>query len=121
MTRHPPRRYPSTPMRLRGLIFCLVCVWQGALCQNDSSYYVSYENQLTGRLYFSKKYTSFRYFDTEEDIALRYFPNTTLNMGVGATYKWATLNLGFGFGFLNPDNGRGDTRYLDLQGHFYGR
>ena len=42
-------------------------------------------------------------------------------MGVGATYKSATLNLAYGFGFLNPDRGRGDTKYLDLQFHSYGR
>jgi hypothetical protein len=42
-------------------------------------------------------------------------------MGVGATYKWATLNLAYGFGFLNPDRGKGKTKYLDLQFHSYGR
>jgi hypothetical protein len=42
-------------------------------------------------------------------------------LGVGATYKWATLNLAYGFGFLNPEAGRGKTRYLDLQFHSYGR
>jgi hypothetical protein len=42
-------------------------------------------------------------------------------MGVGATYKWATLNLAYGFGFLNPDKGKGDTKYLDLQFHGYTR
>lgn len=91
------------------------------MSQNDSAYYVSYEDQLTTRLFFSKKYTSFRYFDRDADVAVRYFPNTTLNMGVGATYEWATLNLAFGFGFLNPDDGKGETKYLDLQGHFYSR
>ncbi len=42
-------------------------------------------------------------------------------MGIGATYRWATLNLAYGFGFLNPDRGRGKTKYLDLQFHGYGR
>jgi hypothetical protein len=52
---------------------------------------------------------------------LRYRPNTTLNMGIGATYKSVTLNLAYGFGFLNPDVGHGKTNYLDLQFHKYGR
>lgn len=108
-------------MRRLPLVFFFFCVAFAVRGQNDSSYYVSYENQLTTRFYFSKKYTSFRYYEKDEELALRYFPNTTLNMGVGATYRWATLNLAFGFGFLNPDDGKGDTRYLDLQGHFYGR
>ncbi len=42
-------------------------------------------------------------------------------MGVGATYKSFTLNLAYGFGFLNPDRGQGKTRYLDLQFHNYGK
>ncbi len=87
----------------------------------DTSYYNSYETQLTGRFYFSKKYTAFRFYDKEDDALLKYFPNTTLNMGVGATYKWATLNLAYGFGFLNPTENKGETKYLDLQCHIYGR
>jgi hypothetical protein len=42
-------------------------------------------------------------------------------MGVGATYNWATLNLAYGFGFLNRDEAKGKTKYLDLQTHLYGR
>jgi hypothetical protein len=52
---------------------------------------------------------------------LIYRPNTTLNMGVGATYRAITLNLAYGFGFLNNDAAKGKTNYLDLQTHFYTR
>src|SRR5688572_29616413 len=55
----------------------------------DSNYYISYEGQLVGRYYFSQKYTAFRFNDRDDDVLLRYFPNTSLNMGIGATYKWA--------------------------------
>jgi hypothetical protein len=89
--------------------------------QYDSSYYVSYDDQVTSRFYFSKKYTSLKLRDAGAKYNLTYRPNTTLNMGVGATYKWATLNLAYGFGFLNPDRGKGKTKYLDLQFHSYGR
>lgn len=92
-----------------------------ALAQGDTAFYSSYQEMLTGRFYFSKKYTTVSYFDPQEHIRLRYVPNTTLNMGVGATYKAATLNLAYGFGFLNPERGRGETKYLDLQGHLYGQ
>ena len=103
------------------LLTFICCLGGAAFAQNDSSYYVSYEDQLTARFYFSQKYTSFRYNEKTDDISLRYFPNTTLNMGVGATYKSASLNLAYGFGFLNPEGGKGETKYLDLQGHFYSR
>lgn len=42
-------------------------------------------------------------------------------MGVGATYRAFSLNLAYGFPFLNPDKGQGKTRYLDLQSHIYPR
>jgi hypothetical protein len=89
--------------------------------QHDSSYYVSYEHLLTTRFYFSKKYTSLKFRDPSKEYSLTYRPNTTLNMGVGATYRWATLNLAYGFGFLNPERGKGKTKYLDLQLHSSGR
>ena len=94
---------------------------QQASGQYDSTYYVSYEDQITSRFYFSKKYTSLKFRDAGANYNITYRPNTTLNMGVGATYRWATLNLAYGFGFLNPERGRGKTKYLDLQFHTYGR
>jgi hypothetical protein len=89
--------------------------------QHDTTYYSSFGSMLTGRFYFSKKYTSFQYVNTKENIRLDYLPNTTLNMGVGATYRSISLNLAYGFDFLNPEKGEGKTKYLDLQWHFYGR
>lgn len=86
----------------------------------DSTYIRSFKHYLLGRFYLSKKFTQLNFRHRYNDYRLRYTPNTTLNMGLGATYKWATLNLAYGFGFLNPEHNRGDTRYLDLQFHFYG-
>ncbi|MFO7256877.1 MAG: DUF4421 domain-containing protein [Bacteroidota bacterium] len=106
----------------RWFLLCSIVIIPGlAHGQHDTSYYISYEHQLTARFYLSQKYVSFRYIDSENDLDLRYLPNTTLNMGVGATYKSVTLNLAYGFGFLNPENGKGETKYFDLQGHFYAR
>jgi hypothetical protein len=87
----------------------------------DTTYYQSYHNKITGRFYFSRKFTTLIIRNADKDYELRYRPTSTLNMGVGATYKFATVNLAYGFGFLNPERGRGKTRYLDLQFHSYGR
>lgn len=107
---------------LRLLLFLILCGWSnGVHAQYDSTYYVSYDHLITSRFYFSKKYTSLKLRNTRENYNATFRPNTTLNMGVGATYKWATLNLAYGFGFLNPERGRGKTKYLDLQFHSYGR
>jgi hypothetical protein len=88
--------------------------------QHDSSYYYSYKSKITARFYFSNKSTSFVVKDID-DYNMNYRPNTTRNLGIGATYKSLTLNLAYGFGFLNQDGGKGKTKYLDLQFHNYGR
>jgi hypothetical protein len=113
-------------IRLAFSVIILVCAAFSASGQmktqkTDTAYYHPYPNKVTGRFYFSRKFTTLIVRNGTKDYGLRYRPNTTLNMGVGATYKWATLNLGYGFGFLNPEGGRGKTRYLDLQFHSYGR
>ncbi len=46
---------------------------------------------------------------------------TSLNIGIGATYHAFTVNIGIGISKFNPDNEKGNTKYLDLQGHFYAR
>jgi hypothetical protein len=86
----------------------------------DTSYYENLHELLTTRFYFSRKFTGFHVaFPALDGEVLRYAPNTTRNLGIGASYEWATLNLAYGFGFMNPDKGEGDTRYLDLQAHQY--
>ena len=88
----------------------------------DHRYYESYTDMVTSRVYFSQKYTSLRIKADEPVRDLEYRPNTTLNLGVGATYGWFTLNLAYGFSFLNrADNPKGKTKYLDLQSHIYTR
>ncbi len=91
-----------------------------AFAQQDTTYCKSYQDEITGRIYLSQKYTRLNLSNSIDKYDLGYRPNTTLNFGVGATYKWATLNLAYGFPFLNPENGEGKTKYLDLQAHFYG-
>jgi len=53
---------------------------------------------------------------------LQYRPNTplTLTLGAGITYHNISLNLSYGFKFLNTDNDeKGKPRYFDMQGHWY--
>lgn len=88
--------------------------------ERDTSYIRSYANLITTRTYISQKYTLFTVNAPRPAKSLAYFPNTTLNFGIGATYRSFTLNLAYGFGFLNPESGKGKTRYLDLQSHIYG-
>src|SRR6187399_3652744 len=90
---------------------------------HDTTYYQSFMGKkITGRYYFSQKYTALEIGrNNKTSPRLRYTPNTNLNMGIGATYRSFTLNLAYGFGFLNPERGKGETKYLDLQFHTYTR
>jgi hypothetical protein len=83
----------------------------------------SWVKKITGRYYFSQKYTALEIKRNNKTTPrLRYTPNTTLNMGIGATYGFFTLNLAFGFGFLNRgEEQKGKTKYWENQGHMYGR
>lgn len=87
----------------------------------DSLYIKTYPDILIGRTFLSSKYSSLSFNMLEIDKTLDYKPNTKLSMGLGATYKWATLNIGYGFPFLNDSEEKGETQSLDLQLHFYMR
>lgn len=101
-----------------GTLFFSTCTNAQPNRGNDTTYYIFFPESITGRFYFSQKNTSF-FIKSKSAKDLRYIPNTTLNMGVGATYHNFSLNLAYGFGFLNQDESKGKTKYLDLQGHFY--
>jgi hypothetical protein len=88
---------------------------------HDTSYFSSFSDKLIVRTYLSRKFTQMQLVSDGQGFDFTYEPNTTLNLGIGFTYEWATLNLAYGFGFLNPEEGKGETKYLDMQFHSYGR
>lgn len=87
--------------------------------QHDTNYYSTFPKKLTTRFYFSKKYTSVNFPATDKANDLAYRANTPLVMGVGATYNNLSLNLAYGFGFINHDDDKGRTRSIDLELHVY--
>jgi Domain of unknown function (DUF4421) len=87
---------------------------------HDSTYYVSFPEHLTTRVYLSRKYTTLKFIPPEGP-AVRYRSNTSLNIGIGATYRAVTINIGIGLTRFNPNNVKGETKYLDLQAHLYER
>ena len=106
--------------QLASLLFFIIlyCNAESQISNNDTNYFKQYPGSITARFYFSQKYTAITLQDKEAK-DLKYWPNTTLNMGVGATYHNFSLNLAYGFWFLNQDQEKGETKYLDLQGHYY--
>ncbi len=100
---------------------CLAIAQVSRQRDHDSSFYASYPEKLTARLYLSRKYTALKLNPPGDVPVMKYRSNTTLNIGLGATYKSLTINLGVGLNSFNPDEVRGKTHYLDLQSHFYAR
>ena len=88
--------------------------------QNDSTYYVTHNDLLHGRVYAIKKNATFSYDNKRDGYSLNYLPNTAPGIGIGVTYSWITVNVAYGLNFLNPDS-KGKTRSLDLQIHGYGK
>ena len=90
--------------------------------EHDSSYYNSYREKLVARIYLSRKYNSVGLEPGDAVIPdMKYKPNSTLNIGIGATYRSLTINIGIGITDFNPNNEKGETHYLDLQAHLYTR
>ena len=104
------------------LFYCSLHAQAGTQSDHDSSYYSSYREKLTTRAYLSRKYTTLKFTSPDAGVpVIKYRPNTTLNVGIGATYRSVTVNIGVGVNSFNPDLERGKTHYLDLQTHFYAR
>ena len=90
--------------------------------QHDTTYYETFPQKTTVRLYFSKKYVhlNFPSGGTAED--LEYKANPKLNLGAGITLKNISINLFNGFSFLNPKTDeKGKTSGFNFQVHLYPR
>lgn len=87
----------------------------------DSTYYTAFPGKLTTRVYTSKKFTSLLIKDKAANQNFRFDPNSTFNLGLGLTYQGLTLNLAYGFSFLNPELGKGPSKYMDFQTRIYPR
>ncbi len=100
--------------------FIIIVGFYSTAQDRDTNYIEPYTKMITGRAYLSQKYTIFGIDGSGGFRDIQYRPNTKLSVGVGATYRALTLNVGYGFSFLNPGKEKGKTKYLDLQTHLYG-
>jgi hypothetical protein len=102
------------------LISTALCAQKKAV--NDTNYYETYPDKLTTRVYLSQKFLKYTIpsgNSNQEDV--EYKANTKLNLGIGATWHNYSLNVFYGFAFLNKDSAKGETKGLDLQFHLYPR
>lgn len=101
------------PLSLRGQLFDKLSIGT-----TDTNYVKSYSDELTLRIYTSRKFTNFTLSDKLVKPDLEYSPNDRLNLGFGATYYGFSINVGINFPFINNDDEvYGETSYIDLQSH----
>ncbi|MBL0127634.1 MAG: DUF4421 domain-containing protein [Flavobacteriales bacterium] len=106
-----------TMLVVAALLMCTALPAQKSRALNiDTLFVKDYSHLLTMRLYSSTKFNTFRIGSNGDARDLVFKPNNRINIGLGASYRRVTLNLGFGIPFINNDDARfGRTRYLDAQ------
>ncbi len=85
--------------------------------QPDNNYYETYRNKLTTRIFVAQKFAQFRVPASGSAQDIQYSSNHNVKLGVGVTWHNLTLNLSYGFSFLNKnrEEEKGETKGIDLQ------
>lgn len=89
---------------------------------HDTAYYETYPEKLTTRIYLSEKYLHINFPNTGGGADMEYKANPKLNLGLGVSWHNLSLNVFYGFAFLNnKDTVKGKTKGLNLQLHVFPR
>jgi hypothetical protein len=84
----------------------------------DTNYVRVYKDELTTRVYLSRKQNGYNLSEGLVSPWLKYRTNDNLLLGIGYTYTFLTVNLGVKLPFLNKDdNIYGKSKYTDLTLH----
>lgn len=84
----------------------------------DTSYIMIYRDELTTRVYLSRKQNHYNLYNGFGSPLLKYKTNDRLLLGLGYTYTFLTVNLGVALPFLNTDDNKyGETKYTDFSMH----
>jgi hypothetical protein len=107
------------------ITFLLFAFSAGAQVYNkpdhDTTYYRSYKGSIITRVFFSRNYNQFKLEPPANQPRISYHANTTLNIGVGLTYRFVSLSISKGLNFLRSDKEKGNTNSFDLQTHVYAK
>jgi len=86
----------------------------------SNEYITDYSNQLTLRVFGSRKINGYQVGRAGKREEVEYSPNDVTSVGVGFTYRFIGLNLNFKVPFLNNDDDKyGKTKSLDLASYIY--
>ncbi|MCC6400352.1 MAG: DUF4421 family protein [Flavobacteriales bacterium] len=93
----------------------------GQSTTHDTDYVTDLSRRFTLRFYVSHKFNGLRLLAQGDAPDLIYRPNGNINIGLGASIRKFTLNIGVRIPGLNQDDDRkGKTRFLDTQAYVYG-
>lgn len=120
--------------RLR-FLFLLPALWilfpsnvAGQLFEEDTTTYYDpayikfYRDELTTRIFLSRKQSGLNLSQSLMQPWLKYRTNDNLLVGLGYTYSFLTINLAVKMPFINTDDDTyGKSRYVDLQTHTFFR
>ena len=92
---------------------------ESATIKYDTNYIKVYRDELTTRLYLSRKQNGYTLSNRLLDPWIRYRTNDNLILGLGYSYSFLTINLGVKMPFINQDDDLyGKSRYIDLDTKF---
>lgn len=84
----------------------------------DTTFIKAYRDELTTRLFLSRKQNGYNLSPQLLQPWIRYRTNDNLLLGLGYTYSFLTINLAVKMPFINRDDDvYGKTKYVDLQTH----
>ena len=87
--------------------------------QVDTNYIKVYKDELTTRLYVSRKQNGYSLSDRFYQPLMKYKTNDNILIGMGYTYSFLTINLGVKMPFINEDDDLyGKSKYFDLHTNF---
>ena len=84
----------------------------------DTNFVRVYRDELTTRIYLSRKQNGYNLSEGLATPWLRYRTNDNLLLGIGYTYTFLTINLAVKMPFINKDDDiYGKSKYMDLTAH----
>jgi len=88
------------------------------IVKHDTSYIRVYRDELTTRVYLSRKQNGYNLSGKPFSPWLKYKTNDNILLGIGYTYTFLTINLGVKMPFINNDDEKyGKSTYTDLSLH----
>ena len=88
------------------------------ILQYDTSYIQVYRDELTTRIFLSGKQNGYNLSERLFSPWIKYRTNDQYQIGIGYTYNFLTLNVGFKLPVFNSDDALYDkSRGIDLQSH----